>query len=334
MEEITIIGNGFDLRHNLNTGYGHFIDYYTENFPDNNVIIRFYKEMNRCQGWYDFEHDLLLFFEMLTELRESMQLTEYRNYYKIDIFKFVRSPESQIFYRVIQSMGYPFLQGNKGDSILIELENSTWHKSLVDEVLSGYHDICNQLAKYLKGEVDDRISDIKLLDTPEIDVIKKSKAVYTFNYTGLLDAYGINDVSYVHGSLKGYIILGIPYSNRMRIKDFQNIFKISQSIRLGKNTKLIRSFNEKITINMIGFSFGLSDHYFFQEIKDWINNFYRGQGETNKYIVFRFFYHSESSRLDFLNNLRLFLGEEMLTRFDIADQILFMKLQEVVDNVT
>ena len=57
---ITFIGNGFDLRHGMKTGFYDFINHYkTEN--NKNVIIKYFDKVNCSNGWLDFEIELQQF---------------------------------------------------------------------------------------------------------------------------------------------------------------------------------------------------------------------------------------------------------------------------------
>ncbi len=65
------------------------------------------------------------------------------------------------------------------------------------------------------------------------------------------------------------------------------------------------NYNNDLDLFFIGFSFGESDHYFFQEVKDWINLHYGGQSGKIPPVSFNIFVHSNESKLSFLYNLRV-----------------------------
>lgn len=332
MSKIAIVGNGFDLRHGFNTSYRDFMEYYKSSIEKKNVIIQYYDRLGRCNGWIDFEQDLLLFLKYLSKLRSSYRLAGFMQDYEINQSEFIDSLDSKAFYETIKSMDYDFWISDNIGSILIELENDTWYRELVDQVLKDYNEIREELKKYLFSEVNTKLGNVQVLSTSEIDDLKSADVVYTFNYTNLLEAYGIGDINYVHGSLESDIILGLPFDESMDITAFHHVFKIIQSIEIGSNNSLVKGYTDPVQLCFIGLSFGQSDHYFFQEIKDWINRFYDNKGVALPKVTFKFYTHSKESKLECLYNLRIFLGEEMITRFNLGNQIQFVPYEQVNSN--
>ncbi len=324
MSKISIVGNGFDIRHGCKTTYNDFLNYCEKEGIENNVLYKFFSKMNNYRGWYDFEQDLLSFLIFFEELINNFKITSYAEYYQVKNNDIVYSPKSRIFFDVIKSMNYSFFQSSNQTQILIKLEDENWYRDLINHVMDDYFNMQNLLVNYLDNEVEKRIDEINLLNEPFIEYLRSSNQVFTFNYTSIIEKYNLKNIHYVHGSLRNQIILGIPASVKIETLEFLPLFKITQSIQMELNKVLFYNYSEDLYLYFFGFSFGESDHYFFQEVKDWINNYYSNKGEIPP-IFFNIFYFGEGARKDFINNLRIFMGEEMLVRFDIKKQIRFIQ---------
>lgn len=321
--KIAIIGNGFDLRHKMKTGFDDFIGYFKER-NNKNIIVKYFDKINACNGWLDFEQELLNFFIHLSKFRTTVSFQGKRDKYIIDKAIFIKSPETMSFYHSVEEMEFEFFSRDiLNGSVCINDDN--WQQKLIKVVLDDFQLLKESLRNYLR-EIQDDFSTKKIsLKGKEIQAISDADRVFTFNYTNTIDKY-LQDkkVHYVHGSLEEEIILGIPYSNEMNIKELQYIFKTSQSIKNGTNTEIYDSERNKLEIFLIGFSFGESDHYFFQEVKDWITRYTLNDYKKMPPIYFNVFYYKENAISDYLYNFRKFLGEEMLTRFDLSKRLKFI----------
>ncbi len=322
MKNISIIGNGFDLSHNLKTKYSDYLDYCIEKDIKDNVLYQYYLRLENNRGWYDFEQDLLAFLEFIDLMCANLVLTEYGKFYQIANQSVVSSHQTMVLYDVIHSMKYPFFADSSHTSILVEKDNIKWFNQLIDTVYADYHQMVGLLKEYLVERVESQLMNVKKSHAKYIDIIRSSDYVYTFNYTSTLNIYDIYKAHHVHGSLTNEIILGIPYSNKIHIEKFYSIFKISQSINHQYNVSIIKNYEDDLNIYFFGMAFGESDHYFFQEIKDWINWHYNSRGKLPP-ITFNFYYNDTNAKLNYMNNLRIFMGEEMVVRFDLEKKINF-----------
>lgn len=326
--DVSIIGNGFDLRHGFPTTINQFLDDDRVKNKTHNLIICFYKKRKNIVGWVDFENDLLLFFEYIEKLRKSVKfLAPKSSDYKIIRSEFIDSYDAKIFYDVIHSSSV--IKGIKKSGFDIIILEDDWESQLTKATVQHYNEFKKLLKSYLLEIEENTNHKSKILETNEISIINKSEKIFTFNYTNTLDRYvDKSKIHYVHGSLNNEIILGVPFSNKVNIEGLQDIFKITQSAKLRLNKSIIDNKVNRVDLHFIGFSFGISDHYFFQELKDWINNVNIKDLSRIPHIHFNLYYHSDSSLNGMLNNLRQFLGEEMFTRFDLQNRIKFIKYEE------
>ncbi|MDH8676960.1 AbiH family protein [Fusibacter bizertensis] len=326
--KVTIIGNGFDLRHGLKTTYKDFFNYYTLYCNVNNLIYTYLSNKNNGFNWVDLENDLLIMFEDLSDLKNNISIREKSNSYVIDKREFNKTMSKINLYNAVQYMNYSFFSIDNYNSSL-EIKNPMWYELLIENVDRDYREVKLKLFEYLLNVQYEMDSKFKLLESNEIDIIKSSERIFSFNYTNTPEKYVGSKLNYVHGSLNDEIILGIPFSRKMDIKKLHSIFKISQSIKMKKNSIIYKDQREKLELFFIGFSFGESDHYFFQEVKDWITKYTLNDYTKMPPIYFNFYYHNEDAISDYLYNLRVFLGEEMLTRFDISKRINFIAYEDI-----
>ena len=328
--KVVIIGNGFDLRHKLPTRFSDFFRAFKNHYGKLNVILNYCEAINNSNGWLDFEQDLLLFFEHLSKFRNTMSFLAKKSIYRINKTDFITSPETMIFYDAIQSMEYEYFSKDSENGSIV-IRDQRWTSLIIKDVLDDFNELKSYLKEYLTEVESKYVSNQNktMLNTREIKILMEADKVYSFNYTDLLSQYGIKNVKFAHGSLKDEIILGIPFSTKIDIKELHKLFKISQSIDLSLNTKIYDNLRDKLELYFVGFSFGASDHYFFQEVKDWISKYTLNDYTKMPPIYFNFFCHSSDAKLDYLYNLRIFLGEEMLTRFDTARNIKFIMYDKI-----
>ncbi|GAB6109071.1 AbiH family protein [Fusibacter bizertensis] len=326
--KVAVIGNGFDIRHGLKTTYKDFFRFYTLNCDTNNLIYTYLNIKTNNSSWIDLENDLLIMLEDLSDLKNNLTFRGQTSKYVIDKSVFNNTMSRINLYTAIQHMNYPFFERDYFNSSL-EISNFNWYESLIASVLEDYQEIKNELCNYLKIAQAEMSVNFENLKSSEIEIIQNSERVYSFNYTNTPEKYVSSKLNYVHGSLKEDIILGIPFSKKMDIKELHHIFKISQSIKMKKNSIIYKDQREKLELYFFGFSFGQSDHYFFQEVKDWITKYTLKDYTKMPPIYFNFYYHDEQSILNYLFNLRIFLGEEMLTRFDTSKRINFIEYDKI-----
>lgn len=320
-KNIVVVGNGFDLRHSLKTSYNDFYEYFAKECPTNIYVI-FFGKMHNVTGWYDFENHLLVFTELLTEIQKTMKNTQYGISNHTDAFsvggiEFVNSQIRKCFIDSLKELKDIFKYGSDLTNLYVAASDDTWHNSLIDKAHNDFCEMRNKLQEYLS-----KINQMKCkeLVTSEIDLLKNAVEVISFNYTDTISKYyNSKSTKYAHGSLNGKIIFGIPFSNKMRITKLQSLYKISQVLIYDKCMR-IENVSSGMNLVFLGFSFGIADHYFFQEIKDKINSSNSRMGDLFD-ITFTKYYYNESENYDFLNNLRIFLGLENFVRYSKEGKI-------------
>ena len=115
--KVAVIGNGFDIRHDLETTYKSFLDYVDsreseKNLADKNFICKYLIKRNKSRSWIDLENDLLLFLEDLSNLGNNLSYSDYSANYKIDKADFNKNIHRINFYESMQSMQFSFFKGD------------------------------------------------------------------------------------------------------------------------------------------------------------------------------------------------------------------------------
>lgn len=109
---ISIIGNGFDIRHNYKTGFIDFLNAYKEycNETDGkkNIIASYFDKVNTSNGWLDFEEELKEFLIYTERLDNALEFNGSINQRIINIDKFVDSNNSYLYYEILKEMNYSF----------------------------------------------------------------------------------------------------------------------------------------------------------------------------------------------------------------------------------
>jgi hypothetical protein len=318
--DIVIIGNGFDLRHEIPTGFRDFLQDYSINGNRPNVIFDYFEMITKSNGWLDFEQELQSFLIYLSRFTNSITYSPMNYSFVISREKFINSPSTKAFYSSIENQMYPYFKINKFAGTL-EINDDSWKSNLISEVRNDISNIIKHLNSYLNKINKNYNKMFNKIEDYSIDLIRKADTIITFNYTNFLENYALReDIHYAHGRIDDNIVLGIPYSNEITIDEFSYLFKTTQSINFDLNYKIPYKLNEDINLYFIGFSFGKSDHYFFLEVLDLINN-------PGSYvnINFHFLYHSYGAKNQYISNLREFIGEENLVRYHKSNRVKFYK---------
>lgn len=347
--KISIVGNGFDIRHNLKTKFSDYMSYYKDKYGKSNVIINYFEEVEIADGWLDFEKELQMFFIYLGRLNANLTVNINLPFHIIVLESFMCDTNSVIFFDTIRDMGYDIFMSNEKlwryepstrgvpfpiPSRTLAVDNTNWFSRLVKEVEKDYNHIQKTMKEYLNIVMSNFEAENHLIQSSEIEIICDSKEIFSFNYTNTLKRYVSTDVQHVHGSLEDEIILGIPYSEKIYQSEFMNLFKTTQSLYYSKNALRINGLginelginehNVDMNIYFIGFAFGVADHYFFQGILDQIKYVERkGNGEVAD-INFYIYCHCAESKKSYINNFRVFLGEETFIRFSSKGKIKFL----------
>ena len=227
---LLIIGNGFDLAHDLETGYGDFLDqleYYSEfykyikreelsNFSiyeklNSGVLLKYLKNTRDQNGWIDFENEIRNIIIAVSEF--SSYLTRKVDVYKKKEYYFLIDNEKSklplFLLYVVENKQY-FL-----DEYLI---NDKWTKKDLEKLYRKIHDeIINFIRlfrcyiswvnKFFMNQVQSKnifenINITKILNFNYTDTFRK---IYSNN---LID----KDICWVHGRIlddgKGNIVMG------------------------------------------------------------------------------------------------------------------------------
>lgn len=280
--KLYIIGNGFDIGHNLPTKYWDFRTYLENMYPD---------------FLYVFEEHYYIYPNMSDEDKAKLLWNELEtNLANID--------EDTII----------------AESVSIELGLESGDIGIEDtlyEFFSDEYSYINKLAKYLKQWV----RTIKIRDTEKKSSFITNDAVYiTFNYTAVLEnVYGIlpSNIIHIHGSLRrndNEPVLG--HGNYKRIERIiekkekaNELFneKLSSICRAIENyykktyknvsryvVTLQKFYNKPIDeICVIGHSLAGVDRYYFKEIDD----------QTRNKLIWRIYYYSSNEKEKLKNNL-------------------------------
>ena len=324
--KITVIGNGFDIRHGLKTKYSDFAEVYRTKMRTN-AVFQYLLKIDNLNGWVDFENQIQDFLKHLSKLFSCVSMMSYKDSLYLDYSKFTSTFEESIFYDVITGQNYIFFSTSE-NSNTIKIVDSRWTTIFQDCIDDDIKELTKTLFTYLKGINKNHFNKIALLKSNDIDCIKNADKVFTFNYTSLTEKYiDKSKITYVHGNiLESFdkLILGIPFTTEINLPRFHKYFKTNQSIALRKNQLIpLEDSNE---ISFIGFGFGTSDHYFFQEIKDFYDQY---STFNNAKIIYTFYFHNDESVHNFISNLRVFLGESKLVSIDVTNKISFIKLDEI-----
>lgn len=332
---ISIIGNGFDLRHNLKTSFFDFMKYFEEGKYNKNVIITYFNKIRKSNGWLDFENELQQFLIFTDSLGSSVSYNQHSKMLFINIKEFVTSNNAYYYYETLGEMGYDFISYGKRTNRMDQfheqslfINDKNWIEKLNKVVKDDFLIIKCALQEYLTEVTKNTSNKLVPLGTPETKVLKSSEIIVNFNYTKTPELYVNGGINYVHGDLESHIILGIPYTDKITQKEFLDIFKTTQTIDYLFNVPLIENDSKPLNLFFIGFSFGISDHYFFREILDWIKSVEGNSIGGVANVNFYFFYHDESVKSEYINNLREFLGEETLIRFSAKKKVKFVKYGE------
>lgn len=319
--DITIIGNGFDLSHNLKTSFYDFMKYYNSNSMRQNIVYNYLEEMNAVSGWLDFENEVQNFLILLSKFSTSITMDMTDGKFMIEKTNFVTSTQSDAFYKTVAKTNYDFF---KIEVFLIKILDNSWIAKLVKIVNEDIDDIKLYLKDYLQKINSEFNTNFEKMSVNATNAIENCDVCLTFNYTSFVENYLVDKKPvYAHGKLDGDIILGIPYTDKITLAGFSHHFKTSQFVNNGFTYSLPLKALEETRLHFIGFSFGKSDHYFFSDILGYLNN----PGSFIS-VFFIFYYHSDESKNQYISNMRDFVGDTLLVKLFKQNRIQFRKYVE------
>lgn len=238
--KILIIGNGFDLAHDLPTSYSHFLDFVrawiscgagssfadeiNEHVNTNNRLLLYFLDIyqSRCvegkRGWIDFENEIAAIVRALNEAR-SLLLEQKNKSHEISL------PPS------ISHIVKDVLLVNEDGTGKGDLFPNSFEDGKVEGLLDGLNRLTRLLEIYLYEFVVKRDVSKRL---PEISG-QSFTHVLSFNYTDtyrrLYDPDGKAQYCYIHGEVKEQsnledcnLVLGINEYLGERDRESQNPF--------------------------------------------------------------------------------------------------------------
>jgi len=288
MNDLYLIGNGFDLAHGLKTSYNDFLLWYLEEVIGRAELGKFSDELVEVDGTNSH-----FFFEPQKSISKLLKYAESKNItvkYKNKFFEKI-----EVNYRDYRwvDIEYEYYVA------LVEMFKDMQKKSILR---SNFHltqvRVLNDSFKKIRGKLIEYLNTITISDQSRINRIGKKLKEYTgidasdsgkklilnFNYTSTIDLYydwNFNknvQLIHIHGKLNDKanpIIFGYGdeidgYFNRMKqlnINEFLKNMKSYEYLETSNNQKLNAFIEEEnYTIKIMGHSCGVSDRVLLNKI--------------------------------------------------------------------
>lgn len=339
---LLIIGNGFDLEHDLKTHYTDFFDTINNNvsskneiilnnnkylIKDNNLLLYLIKEykQNKLQGnnWIDIETELKKIISLIEEININ-NFIDNMSYYSGDEYTTIKKIQSKSSY-YFKNCLFPFIIGNNYYKYINE------HYNISIKILEkDLNELTNMLRDYL---LEQDISNLtKTKDISDIDY--KITHVLSFNYTDtfrkLYSKLDNDKIDFIHGSLnKNNLVLGI---NETLTEDTEN--KIIDTVYFKKYFQRIykktdyqyvswldstdsENYADFDTVYIHGHSLDESDKEILEKI---INSVLKKDTSTVK-----IFYYDEKHYRQEVTNLIKVLGKDIFQKYYFQNRIIFIK---------
>ena len=339
---LLIIGNGFDLEHDLKTHYTDFFDTINNNvsskneiilnnnkylIKDNNLLLYLIKEykQNKLQGnnWIDIETELKKIISLIEEININ-NFIDNMSYYSGDEYTTIKKIQSKSSY-YFKNCLFPFIIGNNYYKYINE------HYNISIKILEkDLNELTNMLRDYL---LEQDISNLtKTKDISDIDY--KITHVLSFNYTDTFRKIysDIDDdkIDFIHGSLnKNNLVLGINETltedTANKIVDTVYFKKYFQRIYKKTDYKYVswldptdyKNYADFDTVYIHGHSLDESDKEILEKI---INSVLKKYTPTVK-----IFYYDEKHYRQEVTNLIKILGKDVFQKYYFQDRIIFIK---------
>jgi hypothetical protein len=293
MNHVVLIGNGFDLAHDLETGYMHFLNWYLkkiaisieeEQFYEDD-IVKIYTDSNLHAFAQNFRQGELSKYpeSFLKKIEEKNYISHFKSAFIRELFLKTQSSTwvdiENLYYSWIVRIHKAQL-ANKNSNLKLQLE----------QLNKSFNEIKNQLEKYLISITKNRNIETKSDIEKHFEKIIKSLSksglneicVVNFNYTNTLnsyikDYYNIKQIQ-IHGKLNDSlnpIIFGYGDETDELYKEIENIndneyLKFMKSFGYFKTNsyqQLIDFITGKdYTVHIMGHSCGLSDRVLLKRI--------------------------------------------------------------------
>ena len=339
---LLIIGNGFDLEHDLKTHYTDFFDTINNNvsskneiilnnnkylIKDNNLLLYLIKEykQNKLQGnnWIDIETELKKIISLIEEININ-NFIDNMSYYSGDEYTTIKKIQSKSSY-YFKNCFFPFIIGNNYYKYINE------HYNISIKILEkDLNELTNMLRDYL---LEQDISNLtKTKDISDIDY--KITHVLSFNYTDTFRKIysDIDDdkIDFIHGSLnKNNLVLGINETltedTANKIVDTVYFKKYFQRIYKKTDYKYVswldptdyKNYADFDTVYIHGHSLDESDKEILEKI---INSVLKKYTPTVK-----IFYYDEKHYRQEVTNLIKILGKDVFQKYYFQNRIIFIK---------
>lgn len=350
MFNLTVVGNGFDLHHNLKTSFLDFLNS-IYNYKENFFFYYFSeKVINNGFTWIDFENEISNILISISNLYNKPKSKVYhfktipggfdqsKSAYILDINDF-KTPDSMFFFITIREFGFSFFKQQVYKDIKIEDENITnWYNMLQFRIKKDYKDFTSSFNNYLK-KIDypflfDEFEKTK--NNSIIETITHSDEIINFNYTSTLDSYLSEEqvqnriVKHVHNKIDADIIIGIGELNEYNSEYNSSFYKtvnyiatsndlISSFLEIDNKMKSSYDYVSSLNLVFIGHSFGISDHYLFKGLKELIDNGIY----TLDSLIITFYSYDLDSKKSFIYNMKLFFGSSNTDKLFNLQRIVF-----------
>lgn len=333
---LLIIGNGFDLEHDLKTHYTDFFDTINNNvsskneiilnnnkylIEDNHLLLYLLEEykQNKLQGnnWIDIETELKKIISLIEEININ-NFIDNMSYYSGDEYTTIKKIQSKSSY-YFKNCLFPFIIGNNYYKYINE------HYNISIKILEkDLNELTNMLRDYL---LEQDISNLtKTKDISDIDY--KITHVLSFNYTDtfrqLYSDIDDDKIDFIHGSLnKNNLVLGINETltedTANKIVDTVYFKKYFQRIYKKTDYKYIDWLDHVNfdTVYIHGHSLDESDKEILEKI---INSVLKKDTSTVK-----IFYYDEKHYRQEVTNLIKVLGKDVFQKYYFQNRIIFIK---------
>lgn len=340
MGNLVVIGNGFDLHHELETTVGDFISSVVcEN--EKNFFLKYYsmRILDRKFTWIDFEQEIAYVLINVDKMYKNVIFVESGSikYLSVNPSEFT-SPDEMFFLQVLRSLDLKYFErnGSFGNTIPKKFSD-TWYMLLKKKIKEDYIEFIRKFNEYIL-EIDTQICNLDQkinLNENLLKIIRSSNEILNFNYTSTVEHYLLNNnprgtkIKHVHNKVGENIIIGIHELEEHNSEYNAFFYKtMNQIIKVPYDNKVMFAINDFIfndgykELNMyfIGHSFGLSDHYLFDDLRKFIV----GGKVFLDYFQIYFFEYDENSVKSFLYNLKQFLGTKIVDTLSNRNQIHFL----------
>lgn len=337
---LLIIGNGFDLEHDLKTHYTDFFDTINNNvsskneiilnnnkylIKDNNLLLYLLEEykQNKLQGnnWIDIETELKKIITLIEEIRTN-NFIDNINYYKGEnVYTIINKIQSKSSHYFKNSLS-PFISGTFGVNFYKYIKEK--YDTSIKTLEKDLNELTDMLRDYL---LEQDISNLtKTKDISDIDY--KITHVLSFNYTDtfrqLYSDIDDDKIDFIHGSLnKNNLVLGINETltedTANKIVDTVYFKKYFQRIYKKTDYKYIDWLDHVNfdTVYIHGHSLDESDKEILEKI---INSVLKKDTSTVK-----IFYYDEKHYRQEVTNLIKVLGKDVFQKYYFQNRIIFIK---------